>query len=94
MPIYEYRCNSCQSVSEVFVRSGKEPTACSDCGEEALQRLISRPAIIFKGPGFYVTDSRSSTDSASGGGASKETKSSESSSTTESKPKSDSAKSS
>ncbi|MFA5506869.1 MAG: zinc ribbon domain-containing protein [Vulcanimicrobiota bacterium] len=66
MPIYEYRCESCDSVSEKLVRNGQEPTACPECGEEALKRLISRAGIIFKGSGFYVTDSKSSSGSKSG----------------------------
>lgn len=65
MPIYEYRCQSCDSVMEALVRGGKEPTACKECGAEALTRLISQAGIIFKGSGFYVTDSKSS---GSGGG--------------------------
>lgn len=60
MPIYEYRCQACQEVSEVFVRGGKEPTACEHCGENALQKLISRAGVIFKGSGFYVNDSKAS----------------------------------
>ena len=61
MPIYEYRCESCNAVSEAFVRSGKEPSSCPECGAEgSLKRLISRAGIIFKGSGFYVTDSKGS----------------------------------
>jgi putative FmdB family regulatory protein len=93
MPIYEYRCGSCDAVTEAFVRGGKEPEKCSECGAEALTRLISRAGVIFKGSGFYVTDSKStngaaaskssspstSSESTSEGGAGdkKETKSSE-----------------
>ena len=64
MPIYEYRCESCDKVSEKLVRNGKEPTACPECGAESLKRLISRAGIIFKGSGFYVTDSKSSSNGA------------------------------
>ncbi|HIB65686.1 MAG TPA: zinc ribbon domain-containing protein [Phycisphaerales bacterium] len=61
MPIYEYRCESCNAVSEAFVRNGKEPNNCPECGtEDSLKRLISRAGIIFKGSGFYVTDSKGS----------------------------------
>lgn len=77
MPIYEYRCESCNAVSEAFVRSGKEPSSCPECGAEgSLKRLISRAGIIFKGSGFYVTDSKGS------GSASTSTGSSDSSSST------------
>lgn len=61
MPIYEYRCQSCNAVSEAFVRNGKEPSKCPECGAESLTRLISRAGVIFKGSGFYVTDSKAST---------------------------------
>jgi putative FmdB family regulatory protein len=64
MPIYEYRCQECNEVTEAFVRSGKEPTACPECGEESLKKLISRAGVIFKGSGFYVTDSKSSSTAA------------------------------
>lgn len=65
MPIYEYRCQECDAITEAFVRSGKEPTECPQCGKSALSRLISRAGIIFKGSGFYVTDSKSGSSSKS-----------------------------
>lgn len=71
MPIYEYRCQSCDSISEKLVRGGNEPTTCPDCGQEGLKRLISRAGIIFKGSGFYVTDSKSSGSSGANGSSSK-----------------------
>lgn len=57
MPTYEYKCNKCEEVFEVFQRITENPLrACSVCGGE-LKRLISGGAgIIFKGSGFYVTD--------------------------------------
>ena len=80
MPIYEYRCESCDAISEKLVRNGKEPTACPECGAEALKRLISRAGIIFKGSGFYVTDSKSSSSSAGNSSKSDSTPKTESSS--------------
>ena len=70
MPIYEYRCQSCDLVMEAFVRGGKEPTACKECGAESLTRLISRAGVIFKGSGFYVNDSKGSSSTASTSSAS------------------------
>lgn len=58
MPLYDYQCTNCQKVIEVrhgFNDSYAE--RCSACGGE-LRRLISPAPIIFKGSGFYVTDSR------------------------------------
>jgi putative FmdB family regulatory protein len=65
MPIYEYRCQSCDKEMEALVRSGKEPEECPAC-KGPLVRKISRAGIIFKGSGFYVNDSRGS----NGGGKS------------------------
>jgi putative FmdB family regulatory protein len=59
MPIYEYRCQSCENEIEVFVRSKNEPESCPTC-EGQLARKISRAGVIFKGSGFYVNDSRGS----------------------------------
>ena len=44
MPIYEYRCQDCQSVNSVFLRSfsSATPTSCQFCAGDQLQRIISR----------------------------------------------------
>jgi putative FmdB family regulatory protein len=56
MPIYEYKCRSCGSVVEVIQKVNERPLdTCDQCGG-ALVKLISSPAIQFKGPGWYVTD--------------------------------------
>jgi putative FmdB family regulatory protein len=60
MPLYDYQCSKCQHVVEV--RHGfNDPytEACPACGGE-MKRLINPAPIIFKGSGFYVTDSRKS----------------------------------
>lgn len=88
MPIYEYRCQSCNAVSEKLVRNGKEPTECPECGAEALTRLISRAGIIFKGSGFYVTDTKS-TNAGTSSSTTETNKSSEGSSSGESSSKSE-----
>ena len=56
MPIYEYQCEGCADRFEVK-QSMKDPplTTCPQCGKR-VQRLISSPAILFKGSGWYVTD--------------------------------------
>ena len=56
MPIYEYQCESCTDKFEIK-QSMKDDalTACPRCGKR-VQRLISSPAIMFKGSGWYVTD--------------------------------------
>ena len=56
MPIYEYECKKCKAHIEVFQRvADKEPTKCRKCGGR-LEKLVSAPAIQFKGSGWYVTD--------------------------------------
>jgi putative FmdB family regulatory protein len=58
MPIYEYECLTCGTTFEKR-QSFSEP-AKADCpnGHSETRRLISSPAIVFKGSGFYVNDSR------------------------------------
>ncbi|HVO50599.1 MAG TPA: FmdB family zinc ribbon protein [Thermoanaerobaculia bacterium] len=56
MPLYEYECAKCGEKLEV-IRSFSDPplTVCPECGG-ALVKLLSPPAIQFKGSGFYLTD--------------------------------------
>jgi len=56
MPIYEYRCSKCRTRFEVLLLNHDEPPAtCEKCGGK-LVKLVSAPAIQFKGSGWYVTD--------------------------------------
>ena len=56
MPIYEFECKKCKAHIEVYQRhSDKSPTKCRKCGGK-LEKVISAPAIQFKGSGWYVTD--------------------------------------
>jgi putative FmdB family regulatory protein len=60
MPLYDYRCAACGAVTEIrhgFNESHDEP--CAACGGK-LTRVFNPAPIVFKGSGFYVTDSRSS----------------------------------
>lgn len=72
MPIYEYHCKQCDEKTEIIQSISDPPfTHCPKCGGE-IRKLISSPAIQFKGSGFYKTDYASSSKSASkeDGGAS------------------------
>ena len=65
MPIYEYQCKQCNERHEIIQRISEEPLAhCPKCGGD-MKKLISSPAIQFKGSGFYKTD-YASTGSSSG----------------------------
>jgi putative FmdB family regulatory protein len=56
MPIYEYRCTQCGNTVEVLQKAkDKPPEKCPRCGGR-LAKLISSPAIQFKGNGWYITD--------------------------------------
>jgi putative FmdB family regulatory protein len=56
MPIYEYECSECGVHFDKLQRLGEpSPDSCPN-GHSQVHRLFSRPTIIFKGSGFYVTD--------------------------------------
>jgi putative FmdB family regulatory protein len=56
MPIYEYRCKKCHYQFEILQRlKEKRLEKCPKCAGP-LTRLISSPAIQFKGTGWYITD--------------------------------------
>lgn len=64
MPLYDYKCAQCGKISEVrhgFDVRYAEP--CPDCGG-TLTRVFNPAPIVFKGSGFYVTDSRKGRSSA------------------------------
>lgn len=81
MPLYEYQCKKCHSLTERIQKFSDPPlTSCPHCGGE-LEQLISAPAVQFKGSGWYVTDYAKSSSKGKGGNgsaaASSEGKSSE-----------------
>lgn len=56
MPIYEYQCTNCAHRFEVKQSIKDDPIKeCMRCGKE-VTKLISPPAIMFKGSGWYITD--------------------------------------
>ncbi len=59
MPTYEYECTACGQHVEVFQRITEDPlTTCGVCGGP-LRKVFHPAGIVFKGSGFYATDSRS-----------------------------------
>jgi len=83
MPIYEYKCDSCDHQFEKLMRISAEPPPCEACGE-TVRKLVSASGFILKGGGWYkdhyglkggstsggtsdVGGASSGTDSSSGG---------------------------
>jgi putative FmdB family regulatory protein len=57
MPLYEYQCEACGQRFELIQKFSDPPAeSCRVCGKGPVQRLISSPAIQFKGTGWYITD--------------------------------------
>jgi len=56
MPLYDYQCQSCGQVFEVMQKFSDEPLKLHESCGGTLDRLISAPALQFKGSGFYITD--------------------------------------
>jgi len=66
MPTYEYRCEKCGEQFEVFQSfSDRALRRHPDCGGP-LEKVLHPRGIVFKGSGFYVTDSRVKSSSSSG----------------------------
>ena len=57
MPLYEYQCDACGRRFEVIQKFSDPPAdVCKECGQGPVHRLLSSPAIQFKGSGWYITD--------------------------------------
>jgi len=68
MPTYEYACTKCGQHVEVFQRlSEPSLTECGVCGGP-LRKVFHPVGIVFKGSGFYATDSRTKPKTSSSGG--------------------------
>jgi putative FmdB family regulatory protein len=100
MPTYEYACRDCGRNIEVVQSFTDDPLeTCPHCGGR-LRKVFSAAGIIFKGSGYYVTDTRSerrrssSSGSSSGGKDSSSTTSGDSSDSSDSSTTSSSASSS
>jgi putative FmdB family regulatory protein len=101
VPIYEYKCDN-GHVFDVMQKMSEDPlTECVECGAPA-HRVLTAPAVHFKGSGFYNTDygkrkgggSNGSSDSSSGSSSSESSSSSSDSSSSSSDSKATSSSSS
>lgn len=71
MPLYEYQCDACAHRFEVIQKFSDAPIeVCPKCGG-AVKKLLSSPAIQFKGSGWYITDYARAGKSEGGVGAGK-----------------------
>ncbi|HIE10465.1 MAG TPA: zinc ribbon domain-containing protein [Kiritimatiellae bacterium] len=60
MPTYEYECQRCGHIFELFQKMSDPPRRrCPRCGGKVERRLGSGAGVIFRGSGFYATDYRS-----------------------------------
>lgn len=68
MPNYDYQCKECSHNLEIFQNMSDEKlTECPECKKNSLERIINGgAALLFKGNGFYVNDSRPSTTKSEG----------------------------
>ena len=84
MPTYQYTCTECGEPLEAVQKFTDAPLAvCPACGGR-LRKVFSAVGIVFKGSGFYRTDSRNGSSATAPAGKDKEKSSSESSSTSDS----------
>jgi putative FmdB family regulatory protein len=61
MPTYEYACSRCKATYEL--RQGFDAPnthTCEECGKGKAKRVLHAPRVVFKGSGWYVTDSKKS----------------------------------
>ena len=84
MPLYEYQCDACSNRFERIQKFSDPPVdACPSCGGK-VRKLLSSPAIQFKGSGWYITDyaKKSSSDGGKGSASTPGTSSSDTSAST------------
>ncbi len=83
MPTYEYQCTACQNRFERFQKFSDPPvTECPECGGN-VRKVLFPAGVVFKGSGWYITDSRK-------GGSSDDSSSSSTKTETKTETKSDS----
>ena len=51
MPIYEYRCEDCGKITEIFFKGkgDNQPIVCSHCGSGRLKKMVSAPGAVIMG---------------------------------------------
>ena len=94
MPLYEYECEACGKRFEKIQKFSDPPAdVCAHCGKGPVRKLLSSPAIQFKGSGWYITDYAKKSSSEASSKSSSEPKSSSSESKSSDSKPADSSKS-
>ncbi len=69
MPTYQYTCTACDHDLEAVQSFSDDPlTECPECSGR-LRKVFSAVGVVFKGSGFYRTDSRATTNGSKSGGS-------------------------
>jgi putative FmdB family regulatory protein len=95
VPLYEYQCDACGCRFETIQKFSDPPVdTCRECGKGPVHRLLSSPAIQFKGSGWYITDyaQKGKSDSSTGAPAKSDAPKSDAPASDSTSAKSDSAK--
>jgi putative FmdB family regulatory protein len=66
MPTYSYRCTACGHQFDQFQRFSDDPLRVCPACEGALKKVLHPVGVVFKGSGWYITDSRKSSGSENG----------------------------
>ncbi len=76
MPTYVYRCDDCGHQFELFQKMSDDPVdTCPECSSK-VRRVIHPVGVVFKGSGWYINDSRGTTNT-EGSGAKSDSKATE-----------------
>lgn len=89
MPTYEYHCPKCDATYDMRQGFDAETTQkCEQCGKGIAKRVLHAPPVVFKGSGWYVTDSKGKSSARTGSHSESSSNESESSSDSSSDSKS------
>lgn len=71
MPTYAYACSACEHAFDIQQSFSDDAlTVCPQCERESLRKVFSPVGVVFKGSGFYRTDSRANATKAKAKGSS------------------------
>ena len=94
MPIYQYKCRNCgANIEKMQSFTSESLVECPECHQPALKKVMSAAGIIFKGSGWYITDSKKSSSAVAPSGESNKSDDSKSGTSKSEGSKSDNAKS-